>query len=433
MSADRKWTVFVYADGNNDLEPEIYHRFQNMIAEPVSEDMTVIVQIARAPKELLQILRPNVSHLDQERWDGVRRYKMDHRGATLIDDLKNVNMANPYTLVDFLTWGVTNYPSNRRIVILSGHGAGFVGAMNDYTHQYPSIMSLKGIVKTFQYFQQQTGKTIDTLVLDACYMNSIEVWHEFACASGQPIRYLIAPMGNTPLSGLPCHLFIRYLRERNSQQQPLINTITDMVEVFNQNARTDHHVVAVNLLKKYFRQLKAEVDGMASLALKKVFTLTEGLAQWYDDRPNYPFISLLDLNDKLTATFSSVYPYSQSIPNILKHIVLDPLLTHIPKNRNLGPSLYLPATSLEYQNLDSYYNQLEFAHNNRWVQILNGNSNKNERFVSTKKAKDLDFSPSFLMPPTSMVSLIKMYNPNLSEDQILQIISKLGWQKPDEL
>jgi len=104
-------------------------------------------------------------------------------------DLGEVNMSDPNTLVDFVTWALENYPADHVALILSDHGAGWPGGLNDpapssvklentplaegfgnmlYTHQLAK--ALKGIQKALG------GKKLDLLGFDACLMAQLEVF-----------------------------------------------------------------------------------------------------------------------------------------------------------------------------------------------------------------------------------------------------------------
>lgn len=130
----KSWTVLIYANGNNDLEPEISKSLLDIERIGAGTNTNVIVQLARAPYKLIKSMRPNLlgqTDIDGD-WSGVRRYlvkensnisqKRDFK-SVLLDDLGNVNMADPTTLKDFIRWGSKKFPSKHLMLILMGHGA----------------------------------------------------------------------------------------------------------------------------------------------------------------------------------------------------------------------------------------------------------------------------------------------------------------------
>jgi len=424
-----KWTVLIYADGNNDLEPEIYQALERILSEPMLEEIRVIIQVARAPQKLVHLLRTFVP-LKAEHWEGVRRYALCFDGQAQIEDLGNINMADPYTLANFLTWGITNYPSEHIMCILSGHGAGFMGMLTDYTHNYPVIMSIKGLISAFKLCQKKTGKQIDVLVMDACYMSMIEVWYEFSLAINKAVGYLITSWGNTPIAGLPCHLIIRYLQNGTRLGLNLGDTLENIVTQVNRTCSVSNRILAVNLaMIDRFVQLKTNVNILGNLVISKTISLTKGLGKWHFNRPNYPLISLLDLDDLLKTKFSTVYSISSEIRAALTSIIVYPNIDEIPRKQNLGPSLYLPATREAYLAFKPQYSALLFSVANSWPNVLDGDQILSKPMVLTDQEDGILSAPA-PMPIKSVIILILAQNPGLPEKQAWHVVENLGWSKP---
>ncbi len=69
-------------------------------------------------------------------WNSARRYLVTYDATPQLlvqtyGDLGEVNMADGDTLVDFVTWAVENYPSDKCVLILSDHGMGWPGGWSD--------------------------------------------------------------------------------------------------------------------------------------------------------------------------------------------------------------------------------------------------------------------------------------------------------------
>lgn len=422
----KKWTLLIYANGNNDLAPEIFQNFKKIKNEFISNDINVIIQLAIAPHQLVKTLRSKVS-FQSSKYEGTKRYIIHNEEVSLIDDLKNINMADPATLSDFIQWGIKNYPSDHIMVILSGHGAGFAGAMNDYTHNLPYIMSIKGMINAISMCQKNTSKKVDCLVLDTCYMNLVEVWHEFACTYNQPVKYIIGPLKNIPLEGLPCHLIIRYLQEKKDHELKVKDTLTNIVKKVNKNCSIFHNIIAVNLEKEPFIQLKKKIDKIADFIIENNINLIDLLADWYHYKPGYPLISLLGMADTLSSKFPKTYPKELNIRKTLESIVIYPPLSPLSKNQNLGPSLYLPEDLQQYVLLKHHYNPLLFAHDNKWLQILNGNKTRAKNNPYKNISIDTSLSSPIPMPIGSVICVILEQNPCFTEKQAWQIVKNLGW------
>lgn len=207
-------TVLIYANGNNELEPELAQLLLSLELAEMPQNVTVVVQLARASYSLVSKIRPNMrpTNIDGD-WSGVRRYKVSHsiQGAKrltkyrseLLAILDSTNMADPDTLSDFFLWGVRNYPADKYIVIASGHGVGFVGLLADYTTPYPQVLPIPEFCSVLRDLRDAIGKPIDSLILDACDMNYMEICYEHV-ADGTPVaKNLLVSKEETPLAGLP--------------------------------------------------------------------------------------------------------------------------------------------------------------------------------------------------------------------------------------
>ncbi len=421
----KKWTVLIYANGNNDLAPETYKNFQKIKNIFIHEDIQVAVQLALAPYPLVETLRPETPPTCFKPWEsGVYRYLFSRQNASLVDVLGNLNMADPRSLADFISWGITNYPAEHIMVILSGHGAGFAGILTEYTYEHPYIMSIEGLIDSISLCKKTTDKYIDCLVLDSCYMNMVELWYEFAMAPKASVKYLITPLKNLGLEGLAWDQIIRQLQESVHQPLSLSETIKKIIHNVNQTCGILNKIMAAQLTKNHFVKLKSAVNQIADyIILNKIYPLKFANG-WHKDQYNYPLISLLDLYENLKDDFPAI---QSNILEILKNILVYPSLSQLPKNQNLGPSLYLTQNAEQYSIVQKYYENLSFNVHNKWLQLLpNPNILQNCNTKPRKKPKSI-LPPPLYMPIGSVVAVILEQNPNLMPSQAWQIVKDLEW------
>ncbi|HCF92097.1 MAG TPA: hypothetical protein DER58_06480 [Firmicutes bacterium] len=112
---------------------------------------------------------------------------------------------NPHHLYDFLKWGLslTEYRRARPILILSGHSAGLLGVLEDRSQGYPMLMTIPAMSRALRAAQAATQRHIELLVLDMCFMNSVEILYELAGPEKPAAKYLILPHDDAPLAGMP--------------------------------------------------------------------------------------------------------------------------------------------------------------------------------------------------------------------------------------
>lgn len=200
------WTVLIYADGNNEMEEVIYKTIEDCknIGEP--KDISVVIEIG--------LLGRNKT--TENKWCGVRRYYIDSKEPFLIEDLGRANMADPNNLYNFIEWGITNYPASHYMVVLSGHGADFVGGFTDISLENNYIMGISEMAMAVGVGAQAVSSIIDVLVLDMCYMNSIEVLYEFA-QQGDTVKKVISYTDFAPYEGLDYNKLIKLIQANSNE------------------------------------------------------------------------------------------------------------------------------------------------------------------------------------------------------------------------
>ena len=136
-------------------------------------------------------------------WDGCKRFyltkdnDLSNINSPALADLGQVNMSDPKVLSDFIQWGMKEFPAENYILIMSDHGAGWPGALQDISHNdFASTPSLKdGIMDA----EKKTGQKINIIGFDACLMASTEVAHELSNAGD----FLVASQNTEGGDGWP--------------------------------------------------------------------------------------------------------------------------------------------------------------------------------------------------------------------------------------
>lgn len=149
-------------------------------------------------------------------WTSAKRYyvtrdnDLERIGSDVVADLGEVNMADPDTLVDFVTWAVATYPADRYVLILSDHGMGWPGGWSDPTAQgeinrnipletkLSDLLYLYEIDDALQEIRDTTGlDKFELLGFDACLMAHVEVFSAMAPHA----RFAVASQETEPALG----------------------------------------------------------------------------------------------------------------------------------------------------------------------------------------------------------------------------------------
>ncbi|MDR7871350.1 MAG: clostripain-related cysteine peptidase [Tissierellaceae bacterium] len=401
------WTVLIYANGNNELEPEVYGRFTELINQDINHKYNIIVQIGRADLDLVKSLRFNTLIYTKQQWSGVRRYKIDNKKALLLEDMGKANMADPSSLVDFVSWGINTHPDSRIMVIISGHGAGFVGVMTDYTKETPYMMDSTGLTRSLYKIKNNTKKSIDCLVLDACFMNMVEVWNEIALITNKPVKYLLTPSRNIELKGLSYINIIKNIGSKLTLHKSLVDTTKSI-----NASHAKEKLLLVKMSGRFFNKLKKEINYISEFIVQKNISLRMLLDKWCLTKPVEPLISILDLIKIINDEYPRDWRRKKPIEKILNNIIVHPSISTLHHRLNIGPCLYLPLHPRQYLELRYYYEILSFSKNNSWIKVIGG-----------------ELPAPMEIPINYVVANIMDINKDITFEEIWEIMKDFGWYK----
>jgi len=173
LCAETEWTVLVYIAADNSLSQQSFVDINEMEAVADNDSVTFIIQID-------PLNDPNYPPY----FTTCRRYLIQHDtnpdsiGSILLDDLGEINSADPQTLASFANWGFNYSPSKKRMLIIWDHGNGWTKdedqvkwvCSDTYFGDRMSVSEgeLKEAISSIDY-------PLDILVFDACLMQTAEV------------------------------------------------------------------------------------------------------------------------------------------------------------------------------------------------------------------------------------------------------------------
>lgn len=208
----KEWTIMLYLNGTNDLGVEMENTFKDIVNLDNLKDINIVIQIGKAPIELVKMIRQcDMSY--EEEWDGVRRYSIINGKLKMQSELKDLNMADYKSLNDFIQWGMSNFKSKRYFLSIAGHG--FIAALlSELSLDKPYIMGIYELCKSLN----SINKSIDILFLDVCNMNTIEFIYELGKQEKHPIKYVMTYVNNAPLSGFDYRKVIDNIDTKSTEE-----------------------------------------------------------------------------------------------------------------------------------------------------------------------------------------------------------------------
>ena len=206
--SEQRWLVMVYADADDDiLEEDIYFDLNEIESAGSTDRVQVVAQIDRYTE----------AYQGDGDWTTARRYEISQDAdlntvaSKVVEDLGEVNMGSADTLVDFATWAIETYPADRHVLILSDHGAGWIGGWTDNDPKANQVIWLNDLNAALGTITQETGIGKFELVgMDACLMGMMEIYDMLAAHA----NYAVASEEVEPALGWAYGDFLGKLNER---------------------------------------------------------------------------------------------------------------------------------------------------------------------------------------------------------------------------
>lgn len=186
--AGQTWTILLYQDADDQvLEKDIYVDLNEAERIGSTDRVNIVAQVDRF----------RGAYAGDGNWTGTGRFyltqdnDLERVRSQVVQDLGEVNMSDPQTLVDFAVWGIQNYPADKYVLIMSDHGAGWPGGWNDpdlgrgrsavpnvpVANAMGNMMYLMQMDQALQAIRDQTGiNAFEIVGFDACLMGHLEVF-----------------------------------------------------------------------------------------------------------------------------------------------------------------------------------------------------------------------------------------------------------------
>ena len=189
-----EWTVLVYLDGDNNLDPDSVDDISEMMAVGSTDKVNVLVLWDRY-SEPAYLYKVNAGSL--ELVSGLEVAGKAVNG-------QEVYMADWHLLEAFVDFGKSIMPANHYMLDLWDHGNAFGYACWD-DHADPAWQTSARAISLVEVGQALQGSgNMDILTYDGCTIGMIEIAYELSFISadtGVPIQYLVASEEYIPNSG----------------------------------------------------------------------------------------------------------------------------------------------------------------------------------------------------------------------------------------
>ncbi len=174
---DKEWTIMVFVNGKNNLEPYAI------------KDMNEMEQVGSTDKVNIVAETGLISGYGTLPWTGTARFLIKKDADTnkvtspILKNLGTVDMGDYKSVIDFVAWAKATYPAKKYMLVIWNHGAGWIKSRS------PEVT--KGIS-----YDDQSGNHINTpqmgLMMKA--IGKLDVYGSDACLMQMPeVDYEIMP------------------------------------------------------------------------------------------------------------------------------------------------------------------------------------------------------------------------------------------------
>ncbi|PIS46846.1 MAG: hypothetical protein COT17_06470 [Elusimicrobia bacterium CG08_land_8_20_14_0_20_51_18] len=370
----KNWTVLIYVSARNNLALEALRDVNEMEAYGSTDGMNVVVELGRIKGE--PIFNPFASVQEtvppQNDWTGSRRFliKKDQDTETVtsavLQHAPDSDMGDWKHLTEFITWGKTNFPAKRYLLIVGGHGSGWRGvkepankgiSYDEISKRHISPAELAGALKS--------AGGVDVYASDACLMQTFEVLYELRGAAD----YVVGSQETTPGGGYNYTLML----EKLSSAGEAASGAQAVLEAFSEFYGADKKSVTISIASPAAAdKVAAELDNFAGLVLNSPAEM-----KLYHDKKfslrNFEDESMRDLYQLMTLYYeNSAAPEVKRSAERIIRLIAGELVTrnaavgYKSKDAN-GVSIYFPMWYMDYS---PRYDRLGFSSATRWNEMV---------------------------------------------------------------
>ena len=164
----KEWTMLVFLNGNNNLDDWAKFNLLEMERVGSSDNVNVVVQWASLERKIV------------DRRYVVKTNTPEEVSSPVLQNLGRADMGDWRSLVDFVRWGVANYPAKHYLIDVWDHGTGWHDSRahagdishDDFTHHWMTTQQLGWALAEASKI---IGRKVDLYASDACEMGMIEI------------------------------------------------------------------------------------------------------------------------------------------------------------------------------------------------------------------------------------------------------------------
>ncbi len=354
----KDWTVLVYMDGDNSLESfaVINTEQLELVGSDANVNFVVLIDTMTGPADLLYIENGQSVAVGE-------KYGYP----------KEVNMADPAVLEQFIEIGVQDFPAEKYAVILWDHGGGWRGiCWDDTTLELTGVddcITMTEMRDAFAGAYKETGEVIDMVGFDACLMAMPEVSYQLRDYAS----FLVFSEETIPGLGFPYDMFAADLiADPTVDGEALAVIIAKDYSAYYASMSGFVDVTISVFDMAYMDELTAAVDYLGSELLASLSTYVNAYQsdQIQADRYYYPYnVDLIGFAQNLIADTSikdtGIRDAAQEVVIAADNCIVA-AYNSIVNVGSTGLAIYFPSTQDGMHSIKEEYATIPFAVETSW-------------------------------------------------------------------
>ena len=222
-----EWGFYVYMAGDNTLYEEVTDDLNEMKMVGSNNNLEIVT--------LTDQLLGNDSHAYHVIKHGVEETPLSEINATWENE---IDMGDGETLKDFMVWAATEYPAQRKILVIWDHGSGWKKVAEDQG----SHLTVPEIRKSIEDYREITGDPPLTMIgFDACLMGMFEIAYELK----DQAEMIHGSEAYEPLEGWTYNHLLYKLNQQTTNSELAHHIVNDYIESYrNGSVYTSYSVTA---------------------------------------------------------------------------------------------------------------------------------------------------------------------------------------------
>ena len=365
-----KWGIYIYMAGDNSLYQEVEDDLNEMKMIGSNNHLEIVALTDQATV--------GDSHAYHVVKHGLEETPLNEINSTWTNEL---DMGKGETLRDFMIWATTEYPAEKRILVIWNHGSGWEKVAEDGE----SHLTVPEIRTSLEQYRDETNHSKLTMIgFDACLMGMFEIAYELKEQS----EMVHGSEAYEPLEGWTYNHLLYKLDEELDNSELAEHVVNDYVESYrNGSVYTSYSVTAAVVDTAKLDNLWHKLDNFSSKmeSILPVYKNEIGSAredtQRYDQNPNYRDLYDLATNIGIQVPMIDAREHAYHLQEAIDEAVIIEDHWQKPGKRSVdrahGLTIYFPENGIK-----EGYGDLRIKEN-RWynfIELYETGRNKNANF-----------------------------------------------------